>query len=418
VVLLSELRTLVVVVVVAAALSLATTPARAQSWSDEMNGSNGAAAHGSYWNFDTGGGGWGNNELQTYTSGTANVWHENGYLRIQGKSGNPMTSGRIKTLGKKAFGPYGRMEARLRGPNDGGYWPAFWMLGNNHPTAGWPACGEIDIMEHANAWSYFMGTIHWQDPGGNPAAPHWVMYSPVPNAAANDFTQWHNYGIEWNGTLIKWFRDNQWLGEVNITPGHMTEFHQSYYLIFNLALGGNFTGNVTPTVFPRNFDIDWVRWWNNGAGYIQTGSNVMIRAQHSGKCIDADNNGTANGTKIHQWGGGTNDDCNGSGAQKWRFTATDSGYYRIGNQNNTNQVIDIKDVSTANGADMHLWAYVGGNNQQWRPELVQNGSGVYYRFVSRHSGKCLDVPGWSTANGALIEQYNCNSTTNQLFALQ
>ncbi|GAA3860759.1 RICIN domain-containing protein [Streptomyces sp. NPDC002387] len=126
----------------------------------------------------------------------------------------------------------------------------------------------------------------------------------------------------------------------------------------------------------------------------------------SGKCLDARAAGTANGTAVQQYS------CNNSTAQQWSFTSTSDGYVRINNRNDPAQVVDVTDVSTADGAPLQLWAYGGGDNQQWQP--VDEGGGAYH-FVNRHSGKCLDVPGASTADSVQLTQYTCNGTAAQRF---
>jgi hypothetical protein len=128
----------------------------------------------------------------------------------------------------------------------------------------------------------------------------------------------------------------------------------------------------------------------------------------SAKCIDARSSGTANGTAIQQY------TCNNTFAQQYQFQPTSNGYVRINNRNNSAQVLDVNGVSSADNAVIHLWAYGGGNNQQWLP--VDEGGG-YYHFVSRHSGKCLDVPAASTADSVQLVQYTCNGTAAQSFRL-
>ncbi|MGP3690050.1 RICIN domain-containing protein [Streptomyces sp. IBSNAI002] len=126
----------------------------------------------------------------------------------------------------------------------------------------------------------------------------------------------------------------------------------------------------------------------------------------SGKCLDARSAATANGTAVQQYS------CNSTAAQQWSFTATADGFVRIGNRNDPGQVVDVSDTSSADDAAVHLWTYGGGANQQW--QAVDEGGGAY-RFVSRHSGKCLDVPSASTAEGVQLVQYTCNGTAAQRF---
>jgi hypothetical protein len=129
----------------------------------------------------------------------------------------------------------------------------------------------------------------------------------------------------------------------------------------------------------------------------------------SGKCVDAAAAGTANGTLVQQYA------CNGTNAQQWQFQATSGGYYRVNTRNAVSQSWDVAGVSTVDGGKIHLWAYGGGNNQQWLPVAEAGG---YYHFAARHTGKCLDVPGNSTADAVQLQQWACNGTGAQSFRLQ
>src|SRR5262245_60277021 len=134
-------------------------------WGDEFNGT--GAASSTLWSYDvgTGTGGWGNNELEYYQSGSANASQANGYLTIQARQqsvgGMAYTSARLKTQGHRTFQMNDKVEIRLRGPMGQGLWPAVWSLGANFNGANWPGCGEIDIMEHVNSVGNIFGTIHW-----------------------------------------------------------------------------------------------------------------------------------------------------------------------------------------------------------------------------------------------------------------
>jgi aryl-phospho-beta-D-glucosidase BglC (GH1 family) len=141
---------------------------------------------------------------------------------------------------------------------------------------------------------------------------------------------------------------------------------------------------------------------------ISTSAWYTVTNKNSGKCVDAAAAGTANGTVVQQY------TCNGSNAQQWQFTATDSGYYRVGTRNSASQVWDVTGTSTADGAKIQLWAYGGGTNQQWQP--VSEGGG-YYHFVARSTGKCLDVTGVSTADSVQLQQWACSGGPAQSFSL-
>ncbi|MGP3981965.1 RICIN domain-containing protein [Streptomyces sp. KR80] len=130
--------------------------------------------------------------------------------------------------------------------------------------------------------------------------------------------------------------------------------------------------------------------------------------KNSGKCVDARAAATANGTVVQQYA------CNGTNAQLWRFTPTSDGYYRVEARNASSQVWDVADVSNADGGKIQLWGYGGGGNQQWKP--VEEAGGTW-RFVARHSGKCLDVPAASRSDSVQFQQYNCNGTGAQSFTV-
>lgn len=150
-----------------------------------------------------------------------------------------------------------------------------------------------------------------------------------------------------------------------------------------------------------------------GDGGISTSAWYQVTGAGSGKCVDAMDRGTANGTAVQQWScvaGQTN--------QQWQFRATDSGYYRVVNRNAaaTEQVWDVTGGSTATGdsVPVQTWQWSSGTNQQWKPVLQADGS---YVFTARHSAKCLDVAAASVADGARLQQYSCNGTTAQSFRL-
>ncbi|MGQ1947043.1 carbohydrate-binding protein [Geofilum sp. OHC36d9] len=220
-------------------------------WSDEFEGSISAD-----WSFETGMGsnGWGNNELQYYT--TNNSWVENGQLVIQARNENyegaSYTSARLKTQGNISW-KYGKIEARIAMPSFMGVWPAFWMLGDNISSEGWPKCGEIDIMEHVNNENTTYGTAHWYDAA-------YASYSG--STEVNDITAYHVYSVEWNEQYIKWYLDGTQFHVMDITGGvnGTSEFHANFFLLLNMAIGGNWPGfSVDNSAFPANMYIDYVR---------------------------------------------------------------------------------------------------------------------------------------------------------------
>jgi hypothetical protein len=143
------------------------------------------------------------------------------------------------------------------------------------------------------------------------------------------------------------------------------------------------------------------------AAALPTGWTTVV-SKNSGKCVDAAAAASANGTAVQQYA------CNGTAAQLWQLQATSGGYYRVNSNLNAAQAWDVTNVSTADSAPIQLWSYSSGNNQQWLP--VEEAGGTYH-FVNRNSGKCLDVPGASTADSVQLQQYTCNGTAAQSFTM-
>jgi beta-glucanase (GH16 family) len=246
-------------------LSLLAGPVRAQTWSQiwsaEFNGT--GAASSTNWTYETGGGGWGNGELEYYQGGTANASQANGVLTIQARhqsvGGMPYTSARIKTQGKHSFGPGDahpqKIQASIAGPNGQGLWPAFWMLGTDITSVPWPGCGEIDIMEHINSAGNVWGTIHWADAAGAHAS--YTASTPGVN-----FTAWNTYALTWDNSQLRWFLNGAQTGAADIlnNVNHTEEFHRSFFVLLNLAVGGSWPGNPnSSTAFPANMRVDFVR---------------------------------------------------------------------------------------------------------------------------------------------------------------
>lgn len=226
-------------------------------WNDEFDGT---SLNTSDWNYETGASGWGNQESQYYRPGTNNANVANGYLTITAKDesygGAPYTSARLTTEGKQSF-KYGRIDIRARLPFGQGLWPALWMLGDNFSTAGWPACGEIDIMELIGGDGLndrtVHGTAHW-DAGGQ--ASHTGLTSlPDGEKFADEF---HVFTITWDQNYIRWFVDDVQYHNLNIQS--LSAFHQPHFFIFNIAVEGDWPGPVGPnTTFPQMMTVDYVR---------------------------------------------------------------------------------------------------------------------------------------------------------------
>jgi beta-glucanase (GH16 family) len=221
-------------------------------WSEEFN-TDGAPAS-AKWGYDTGGGGWGNNELEYYTSRPDNVIISNGTLKIIAKKetygGNAYTSARMLTKDKFSFA-FGKVLVRAKLPADKGTWPAIWMLGSNIDSNPWPACGEIDIMEHvANQLNKIFGTIHYPNHSG----ANGVGGNTTIGTATTDF---HVYGLEWTSSVLRFSVDD--VVFFSTTNTSSMPFNKNFFLILNMALGGNFGGSVDPAFTQAQMEVDYVR---------------------------------------------------------------------------------------------------------------------------------------------------------------
>jgi beta-glucanase (GH16 family) len=223
-------------------------------WSDEFDTP--GAPDPAKWGYDigTGSSGWGNNELQYYTNRTDNATVSGGTLKITAKretfSGSAFTSARLLTKDKFSF-KYGKVEARAKLPAGIGTWPAIWMLGNNITTVGWPACGEIDIMEHRGSHLNTISSAlhHPGHSGGNPDA----RTITVPNVT----TEFHKYTVEWSAATIKFSVDD--VPFFTFANSASIPFNHNFFLILNVAMGGNYGGPVDPAFSSAAMEIDYVR---------------------------------------------------------------------------------------------------------------------------------------------------------------
>ena len=242
-------------------------PARADGelvWSDEFDGSEVDPAH---WTFDIGNGtgGWGNNELEYYTSRPENVYVSDGLLHIvalqESYGGQNYTSAKLKTKGLFSR-TYGRFEFRARLPQGQGYWPALWMMPQDAVYGGWAASGEIDVMENKGSEpGRVLGTLHYGGQWPANTQSHGPSYT---FPAGDSVTNFHVYALEWDTNSMKWYVDDQfyqiqtsWWSSGGAYPA---PFDQPFYIIMNLAVGGNFPGNPdATTVFPGEMQMDYAR---------------------------------------------------------------------------------------------------------------------------------------------------------------
>jgi beta-glucanase (GH16 family) len=262
---------------------LICSPAAAQSggrwklvWSDEFNGPAGSPPDPAKWNYDLGGGGWGNSELETYTNSPRNVFQDgkgNLVIRALRDSAGNYTSARLQTGSPRASThtadhswQYGRIVARIKLPFGQGVWPAFWMLGENFGTAGWPACGELDIMENFGTFHnngvVNNGTAH--GPGYSGSGGLTQAYTLPPGRKVYD--DYHVYAVEWSPDSIQWFVDGTAyhpLTPASRPPGTKWVFNAPFFLLLNLAIGGpkTFLGTPDPKADfpPQDMLADYVR---------------------------------------------------------------------------------------------------------------------------------------------------------------
>lgn len=376
-----------------AALSLALTQGSAHAqnwqlvWADEFNGSIGPD-----WVHDVGGGGWGNNEQQYYQPQNATIVNHEGLscLAITAKNesvgGKSYTSSRLKTQGKRSW-KYGKIVASIKMPSFSGQWPAFWMLGDNIGSVGWPACGEIDIMEQVNTNNISNGATHWSSGG---AQADWSA------TFGTNIQQFHEYSIEWDSQYIRWKVDNYQYAQFYIggNTGNTHAFNQNnFFVILNLAVGGNWPGfSINNGALPASMYVDWVRVYQDNGG-LADNRTFRIQARHSGKCLDAYYALTANGTQLatSTYNGGANVKwvAHNRGGNQYCFTGVQSG-----------RAVDVPGWATAD-IQLHLWDYFANGAQTFTCTGTDNG---YHQVTNVNSGKVWDVYYAGTGEGTPVYQ--------------
>ncbi|MGO8839346.1 MAG: family 16 glycosylhydrolase [Limisphaerales bacterium] len=260
-------------------------------WSDEFNGTN---INTNVWTYDIGNGssGWGNNELEYYTSRTNNAYVTGGLLHIvarkESTNGFSYTSARMKTQGLISW-KYGRFEWRARFPAGNGFWPGLWLLGTNITTVGWPGCGEIDVMENSGAVATnVQGSLH---SGSDETALYTFLNG-------DSVTNFHTYDLDWNTNAFLFYVDGHlyetqtsWGTSVNGAT-YPFPFNQPFFIIMNLAVGGNYlTTNGVPgnnpsitdinkSTFPGDMQVDYVRIYNQTSplriSITQANSKILL----------------------------------------------------------------------------------------------------------------------------------------------
>jgi beta-glucanase (GH16 family) len=378
--------------------------AAAVSFTDDFNGPAGSGVDLSKWRPETGDN-VNNHERQYYTSGTHNAALDGqGNLVITARRDNPgnfncwygtcqYTSARLITAATFTQA-YGHFETRMRLPRGQGMWPAFWMLGTNIGQVGWPASGEIDIMENVGFEpSTVHGTLHGPGySGGNGVGAGYTL--PGGQRFADGF---HTFAIDWAPGSISWSVDgNRYQTRTPAdTNGNPWVFDHSFYMILNLAVGGFWPGDPdSTTVFPQQLVVDYVRVTTfDGGG----GAAVGPITGYGGKCVDVAGANTANGTPIQLY------DCNGTAAQRWTVSS-DQSLRALG------KCMDVVSGGTADGTRVQLYDCNGTGAQKWQPRA--DGS-----LVNPQSGRCLDATGPSSANGTRLQIWACHGGANQKWSL-
>ena len=255
-------------------------------WSDEFDTP--GTPDPARWNYDVGGHGWGNQELQYYTDRPENARVENGVLIIEARSeefgGNDYTSARLVTRDRAAW-QYGRIEARIKLPYGQGIWPAFWMLPTDSPYGGWPAGGEIDIMEYlGHDTDRVHGTIH--SGGGELGHRFTGTHYDLPTGTFDE--DFHTFAIEWEPRRIRWYVDGilyqtqvSWSSEGGPYPA---PFDHPFHLLLNVAVGGQWPGYPDATTeFPQRMEVDYVRVYQDADAH----PHVVLRGPAADTTVDA-----------------------------------------------------------------------------------------------------------------------------------
>jgi beta-glucanase (GH16 family) len=247
--------------------------ARTLIWSDEFNGPEGSMPDPAKWAVVTNGSGYGNRELEYYTNRPANIHEGNGHLVISARRESftgpdglvrGYTSGRIESRGRFEL-KYGRIEARIKIPQGQGIWPAFWMLGSDFDRIGWPACGEIDIMENVGFEpSRIHGSLHGPGySGGSPLSGFYTL--PNQGRFSDGF---HVFAIEWEPGTVRFYVDDilyETQTADNVPAGTHWAFDHPFFLVLNVAVGGYWPGDPDATTpFPATMLVDYVRVYRLG----------------------------------------------------------------------------------------------------------------------------------------------------------
>jgi beta-glucanase (GH16 family) len=379
-------------------------------WADEFNGAAGSAPNPAVWTHELGASGWGNNELQNYVNSRANsAMDGNGNLVITARrDGAGYTSARLVTNDKVEL-QYGRIEASIKIPRGQGIWPAFWMLGAGFPQTSWPNSGEIDIMENIGREPHLVhGTVH--GPGYSGANGISGTYQHPQGWSFAD--TWHTFAIDWKPGEITWFVDGQQYHRVTRASvgGNQWVFDQKFFLILNLAVGGDWPGYPDgSTQFPQQMFVDYIHVFDNGSSTgggdngggsgLPTGTSTIRPTANTGLCLDVPWADATDTNRIQlAW-------CNGNAAQNW--TRGSDGTIRA-----LGKCLDVARSGTANGTVVWLYTCNGTGAQKWTYDSATRA------LKNPQSGKCLDATnGAPLFDGQKMQLYTCNQTDAQRWSL-
>ncbi|UZN03914.1 ricin-type beta-trefoil lectin domain protein [Cellulomonas sp. S1-8] len=383
--------------------ALAAAPG-AVVWSQEFDGPAGTAPDPAVWNHDVGANGWGNAELQNYTTSRANSALDgagNLVITARREADGSYTSARLHSNDKVEL-QYGRIEARIQIPRGQGIWPAFWMLGGDFPGNAWPGSGEIDIMENVGKEPHLVhGTVHGPGYSGGGGITGSAMH-PQGWSFADTF---HTFAVDRKPGEITWYVDGvQYHRVTRASVGsNAWVFDKPFFLILNVAVGGQWPGYPDgSTTFPQSMKVDWIRVTDNGAtgggtgggtgaGALPTGVGTL-RAD-GGLCLDVPWADASDGNPMQVV------NCSGNTAQRW--TRGSDGTIRA-----LGKCLDVAGGGTADGTRVQLWQCNGTGAQKWTFDAGTRA------LRNPQSGRCLAVDGALT-DGQRVVIRSCSGTPQQ-----
>ncbi len=394
-------------------------------WSDEFNAAAGTLPSSANWTYDTGNSGFGNPEIENYcaagsntapcSTSTPNAYQDgNGNLVIHAfkNASGQWTSARLKSQGLKTF-QYGRIEARMKLPVGDGFWPAFWMLGANEPSVGWPQCGEQDIIEWVQSYTPTTTSSTTHGPGYSGANGIGARFV-FPNGGRIDDGNYHIYGVIWQPNSIQYYRDspsNVFLTTTSATipSGDQWVYNNPFFLLLNLAIGsGGFPGSTDgSTPSSATMLVDYVRVYTSSTARNLNGTHTLTPQNSTGLRLDDSGASTASGNPIDVY------TANGTGAQSWSISSTNvspAGYYNLA----TEGANCLTASGAASGSAVTLTPCNGSPAQAWNAVST----GTTFAFTpANNPSNCLDVRGALTASGTAVQVYSCNAGSQEQWAV-